>query len=204
MTIWLENQIMTDADANTWAQEVDSKCTPRFDFPVRILHQPNYGRMYGCAIDPTDEVYGPSTDRGVYALIGVRGTSEFSRNWSVMLFDFTVGPARVGDVLDWKFAGRETGTGLSTRILDSLGHSVAITDNSLMVVPEPPSYAQMAVLPALSALWWRRARCVRGRVRRLGPGLPRRSAAGVVRARGLCSNQQPQRLGIIRGARSSC
>ena len=144
ITLILDNQIMTDADANTWDVEVTSKLTPPAQFPVKIHHQPDYGPMYDWAVDPSDSTKPFVANRGVYSLIGVAGTSTKARNWHVKLFDFVVGPALPGEVLDWAFDNRLTGTGLSTRILDGVGASVDITDNYVKIVPEPGSIAAIA------------------------------------------------------------
>ncbi|GMV36733.1 MAG: hypothetical protein AMXMBFR61_12410 [Fimbriimonadales bacterium] len=145
ITLDLEgNQIMTDADANTWDAEVNSKLVPGTQFPVKIHWQPDYGPMYDWAVDPGDSTKPFVTNRGVYSLIGVSGQSSKAKNWDVMLFDFVCGPGLPGQVLDWKFDNRNTGTGLSTRILDGVGASVDITDNYIKIVPEPGSIAAIA------------------------------------------------------------
>jgi len=144
ITLILDNQIMTDADANTWDAEVTSKLTPPAQFPVKIGHQPDYGPMYDWAVDPSDSTKPFVANRGLYYLAGVSGQSPKARNWHVMLFDFIVGPALPNEVLDWAFDNRITGTGLSTRILDGVGASVDITDNYVKIVPEPGSIAAIA------------------------------------------------------------
>ncbi|MEP0767373.1 MAG: PEP-CTERM sorting domain-containing protein [Fimbriimonadia bacterium] len=145
-TIILDGKtIMTDAQANTWATQVNSVLTPPTHFPIKVFWQPDYGDMYDNAVDPSNDEYPKIATKGLYALIGVAGNREASWNFNRTLFTFNVAPgAAMNEELHWAFENRITGTGLSTRILDYQGASVLITDNYVKVVPEPSTFAAIA------------------------------------------------------------
>jgi hypothetical protein len=48
------HRIMSDEQANTWAQQVEPKFKPRTGYSVLILWEPDYGEMCDSAIDPSD------------------------------------------------------------------------------------------------------------------------------------------------------
>jgi len=126
--------VMSDADANRWATDVNSVFTPPSWYPIKIFWQPDYGEAYDNAVDPSDTNYPFVANKVCYALIGVQGTRTASYNFNKTLFTFTIAPgATPGEILNWGFDGRNTGTGLSTRILDYVGASVDITDNYIQI-----------------------------------------------------------------------
>ncbi|GMV35625.1 MAG: hypothetical protein AMXMBFR61_01330 [Fimbriimonadales bacterium] len=128
------NGVMSEADANTWATQVNAAFVPGAWYPIKIFWQPDYGEMRDNAIDPSDPNYPFVANKGLYALIGVQGTRTASYNFPAKtLFTFTIAPGSEGQTLNWAFDNRDTGTGLSTRILDYVGASVDITDNYIQV-----------------------------------------------------------------------
>ncbi len=128
--------LMGDDDANSWVAQASSAFSPPTWYPIRVFHQPDYGPMYDNAVEPTDPSYPLVSQRGLYALIGATDRSG-AQNSDRKLFEFTVRPGSVGEELHWSFPGRITGTGLSTRVIDSLAVTHDPTDNFVRVVPEP-------------------------------------------------------------------
>lgn len=147
------HRIMTDEQANTWAQQVGPKFAPKTEYPVLILWEPDYGPMCDFAIDPSDCNYPHVCDKGIYVLAGVHPWAPGASDFDKELFRFTVQPGSVGEVLDWHFDGRDHGVGLSTRIIGWDRLTYDITDNRVVVVPEPASLA--AFLGFASLLTWR-------------------------------------------------
>lgn len=76
-------------------------------------------------------------DKGIYVFAGVHSWSPGASNFDKELFRFTVQPGSVGEVLDWHFDGREHPVGLSTRIIGWDSRTYDVTDNRVVVVPEP-------------------------------------------------------------------
>jgi hypothetical protein len=143
--------LITDAEASTWSNQLDAGFLPNSTFTTKILFDTDDGPMYDLSIDPTDNTQPLVTKRGLYALIGVLGNKPEAHDFGPQeLFRFTVAPgALAGETLDWLFDARDTGVGLSTRILDKNASTADITDNHLQAVPEPGGLAAMSVLIGL-------------------------------------------------------
>ncbi len=93
---------------------------------------------------------------GLYVLLGINGSKARAQDWDAKLWSFTVQPYSAGETLDWLLDGRDTGTGLSTRILDQKNNSVDVTDNRVTVVPEPAAVA--GAIMCAAAVYSRRRR----------------------------------------------
>jgi hypothetical protein len=114
------------------------------------------GELRDSSIDPTDPTALFLCGNGLYFLLGVEGTKGRDSDWDVMIWKFTVQAGSEGQVLDWFLDGRNTPTGLSTRILDQKGKTIDLTDNWVSVVPEPGVVGGFGVLFSLLALRRRR------------------------------------------------
>lgn len=145
--------IISDAQANTWNTAVNATLTPSGSFPIKFFWQPSDGVMHDNSIDPSDPASAVVTNKGLYTLVGVKGTADQSKAWNVKLFSFQVAAGSLGQTLDWKYDARNTGTGMATRIIDYQNKTVDVTDNFVKVVPEPGSFAAIgAGLVGLLAL----------------------------------------------------
>lgn len=128
--------LISDDDASTWAALASSAFTPPTWYPIRVFRQPDYGPIYDNAILPSDSGSARVADRALYVLIGATDRTE-AQNADRKLFEFTVQPGSEGEVLDRALDGRITERGLTTRMLDYTGATVDLTDNRVVVVPEP-------------------------------------------------------------------
>ncbi len=141
VTICLDGlTLMSDSDSSSWSDQIiasKSDGGPASDFLSTVTHDTDDGPMHDNAIDPTDTTKPLIANRGLYFLLGVNGNKTRSGDWTVRFFQFTVQPGSVGQKLCWCLPGRDTGTGLSTRLLLDNGTNPNITDQCLLVVPEP-------------------------------------------------------------------
>ncbi len=108
--------------------------------------------MYDNSIDPTDGTSGQPIvcNNGMYVLFGMNGNKTRAHDWDVMLYQFTVAPGSVGNILDWTKDGVVSPTGVNTSILDQAGKTKDITDNRVRVVPEPGSI--VAIVTGLAGI----------------------------------------------------
>jgi hypothetical protein len=141
--------LMSATDSDSWTDQLEvarkSSAHPSWFFST-IYHDSRNGPMYDFAIDPKNTAAPLVGTRGMYALWGVRESWDLTSE----LFRFTVQPGSEGEALNWCLDGRNTGTGLSTRLLDQKNATIDITDNTLVVVPEPSIMAGIACLAVLA------------------------------------------------------
>lgn len=107
--------------------------------------------LYDFGLDPRDSFY-PFVGHGSCANIYVCGNKPESKNWDVVLFRF-VASGTPGDTLNWHLDGLSTFDGLSTRILDGQSKTVDITDNYVVIVPEPGVVGGGGGFMAFDAAW---------------------------------------------------
>jgi hypothetical protein len=145
MTLCLKGNccLPCDPDGVTWYDQIMSVLVPPTEFGVLVAHQCDWGPMYDNGLDPTDSDCPFVCNEGLYFLIGVYGTSPKAQDWDVTLFSWTAGCE--SGLVEWTFDGRDTGTGLSTRIIDGDGETVDVADNWIHCVPEPGSIAAIGV-----------------------------------------------------------
>jgi len=131
------NSILSTVEANTWNAQLGAFTTPDGDFPLKVFWQPSQGNLYDYCLNPADSTKGLVTTKGLFAMIGVVGTSPLSTNVDVDLFQFHVAAGSEGQDLKFLFENRVTGTGLATRVIDGDNKAWKVSDNYLHVVPEP-------------------------------------------------------------------
>jgi len=127
--------IISDAEANTFANQANAGFSPSGHFPLKVFWQPDYGPMHDNGIDPGDTTKPFVAERGLYFVVGANGSASSSWSFNRTLFTFTVQPEGIGQDLHWLFDGRETPAGLSTRMMDYQPITVDVTDNYLVVLP---------------------------------------------------------------------
>ena len=138
--------IISDAQANTFAQQANAAFMPGGHFPLKVFWQPNYGPMHDNGIDPGDSTKPFVAEKGLYLVVGANGSASSSWSFNKTIFTFTVQSEGVGQELRWLFDGRETPAGLSTRMMDYVPRTVDVTDNYLVVVPPPSRIAGLVTL----------------------------------------------------------
>jgi hypothetical protein len=149
MTFCLDNQCCLPCDpwGNSWEDQIRDAIEPLGNFIiVQQYHQCSDGPMYDWAVDPTDSTKPFVCDPGLSVLLQGISSSQYAAGISITLFRWVVGDCRPeGCYVDWMFDGRETNTGLSTRIIDIMDTTVDVTDNWVHCVPEPGSIAATGV-----------------------------------------------------------
>lgn len=148
-----DSPVLSSAEADTWAAQLTSSSAPASDFLFTSFV--GNSNLYDNALDPTDPTGENFVCHGSYGGFHIKGNSERTKNWNVVLFQFTASGS-VGDELRWVFENRGAGQGLSTRILDFAGKSVKVTDNYVLIVPEPGGAAMLIGFGAASILMRRR------------------------------------------------
>lgn len=123
------NPVMSLAEANTWKQTVNA-AFPKPPYLNRVLWQPSDGTLRDNATNPGDPRSVIATPRGLYAQVFSDLTGPSSKDVDVKVFQFTV---QANGALEWKYRGRNTSYGLSTRMTDRWGGTVDIADNWLVV-----------------------------------------------------------------------
>jgi hypothetical protein len=146
--------LVSAADQANWDASIATAKTtggPATDFLATVIGN---GELRDNAIDPTDPNSPKLCNNGIYVLLGINGNKGRASQWDVKVWQFTVKAGSFGNTLDWLVDGRDTGTGLSTGILDQKNVRKDITDNHVtVVVPEPGTLAAIATgLAGLAAL----------------------------------------------------
>jgi hypothetical protein len=133
-----------DPDGMTWYSQVNSALVPPGNFMSKIFWECDWGPMYDRAIDPSGDSGGDFVcNEGLYALIAPSPITPQCMDFDATLFTWTAGCS--DGYVNWMFDGRETATGLSTRLIDATGATVDITDNWVQCIPEPGSIAAIGV-----------------------------------------------------------
>lgn len=123
------NPTIAPSVANLW------KTWVAYGFPLpphrnRYSWQPSDGLLRDNARNPADPQSVIVTPQGLHLLVYTDTTKPGSRDIEVKLFQFVAAGA---GALNWKYDGRNTSTGLSTRLIDAANKTVDITDNWLVV-----------------------------------------------------------------------
>jgi hypothetical protein len=144
------NLAIPDAQTNNastgWDAMILASFKPASAFPIRTPWQPNDGIIHDNGVDPSDTTQPVITNRGVYALIGVSGANALAGSSTFLKFyTFTVGAAAPGTQVKWGNEGRMTDSGITTTLLDSKSVRSKITDNYLVMVPEPSTFAAIGM-----------------------------------------------------------
>jgi len=127
------NPVLGQVGANTWNSSILAAFADSV-FPHPIVWQPSNGPLYDSASSPGDTTSRLITPRGIYANIVVDTSKAPSKDIELKLFQFI---AADSGSLDWKYPGRNTPNGISTRLIDRIGQTRDIVDNRLIVAGSP-------------------------------------------------------------------
>jgi hypothetical protein len=135
---------ISDAEANTWGDQLTAAFLPASSFPTEIYGMPSGGSLYDNPSNPYDAGYMLVTTRGVTALIGCSVLDQQTSFAANGIFKFHVAAGAVlGSELHWR--GDKLSETLPTTYLNNKAQYVRPEMNYLLVVPEPGTVAALGM-----------------------------------------------------------
>lgn len=125
---------ISEQEGNSFIGQAAASFLSGSSFPSKLFWQLNSGAIHDNGLDPGDVTAALIANRGLYLRVTVDQNNPQASNFTATIFRFTVQPGSSGQQVRWTYEGRDTTTGISTRIVLPNGATQLVTNNYVQVV----------------------------------------------------------------------